>query len=121
MKMRQNCKKIFMAVMLLLISAVSFYAGRQSAPSMVVKLDNSRLTVTESVTPVGGRRESYVRPTDQLLVFLDDAQYEALEADGKTTLRSRKSGDIIWHTKGEVAPVLVNKGKPYRNLVIALK
>lgn len=119
--MRKNWNKYLMATILLLVCAGSFYAGRQSAPSMVVKLDNSRLTVTESVTPIGGRRESYVRPTDQLLVFLDDAQYEALDADGKATVRSRKAGDIIWHTKGEVAPVLVNKGKPYRNLVIALK
>jgi hypothetical protein len=119
--MIKNWKKLSMAAALLLTSAFSFYAGRQTAPSMVIKLDNARLTVTESLTPVGGRRESYVRPSDQLLIFLDDAQYEAVEADGKVSKRSRKSGEIVWHTKGEIAPVLINKGKPYRNLIIALK
>jgi hypothetical protein len=119
--MVKNWKPLLIASLLLLTSAFSFYAGRQSAPSIAVKLDNSRVTVSESTTPSGGRRESYVRPSDQLLIFLDDAQYEALDADGKATLRSRKSGEIVWHTKGEIAPVLINKGKPYRNLIIALK
>jgi hypothetical protein len=121
MKMKNNWKKMLMALTLLLTAAFSFYAGRQTAPSMVVKLDNARVTVTESTTPVGGKRESYIRSSDQVLVFLDDAQYEAIDETGKATAKSRKAGDIVWHTKGEVAPVLVNKGKPYRNLVIALK
>ena len=119
--MIKNCRNLLVASALLLTGAVSFYAGRQSAPSMIVKLDNARVTVTESTTPTGSKRESYVRASDQLLIFLDDAQYEALDADGKATLRDRKAGEIVWHTKGEVAPVLINKGKPYRNLIIALK
>ena len=110
-----------MGGVLLFTATFSFYAGRQTAPSMVVKLDNARVTVTESTTPVGGKRESYVRPSDQVLVFLDDAQYEAIDDKGNVTKRSRKAGEVIWHTKGEIAPVLVNKGKPYRNIVIALK
>ncbi len=33
-----------------------------------------------------------------------------------------KSGDVIWHDKGEQAPQLINAGaKPYRTLVIALQ
>jgi hypothetical protein len=119
--MKKNIRIGFATVVMLLVSALSFYAGRQSAPTMAVKLDNSRVTVTESVTPVGGKREPYVRQTDQLLVFLDDAEYEAIEANGEKTLRKRKSGDVIWHTKGEQAPLLVNTGKAYRNLIVVLK
>ena len=116
-----NSYKPFAALVLLVVSALSFYAGRQAAPSLVVKLDNPRVTITESMTPVQGKRESYVRPSDQIIVFLDDAQYEAVDDSGKPTMRNRKSGDVVWHTKGEVAPVLINKGKAYRNLIIALK
>lgn len=114
-------KELVAAVVVLLTAAMSFYAGRQSAPTMTEKLDNPRITVTESLTPEGGRRASYTRPTDQLLVFLDDARYESVDAAGKVTPRQRKSGDIVWHSKGETAPVLINKGKAYRNLVIAFK
>lgn len=119
--MRNFCKQLGLVLLLLLTAAFSFYAGRQSAPSMVVKLDNNRVTVTESTTPAGGRRESYTRGSDQVLIFLDDAQYEAVDGAGTVSKRSRKSGDIIWHTKGEIAPVLINKGNAYRNIIIALK
>ncbi len=85
-------------------------------------LDNPRVTVTEITTPAGGRREPYTRPSDQIIVFLDEADYEATDAAGQNQVRHRKSGEIVWHNKGEAAPLLVNKGKkPYRNLVIALK
>ena len=37
-------------------------------------------------------------------------------------IRTRKSGDVIWHSKGEAAPVLTNlEKKTYRTLVIELK
>ncbi len=100
---------------------MSFYAGRQSAPTLSVKLDNARVAITESLTPAGGRREAYTRPTDQIVVFVDEANYESVEPSGQATLRHRMPGEIVWHSKGEEAPVLVNKGKAYRNLVIALK
>jgi hypothetical protein len=112
-----------MATLLLVgpIAIGSFALGRQTAPTLGTKLDNERVTVTESLTPASGRREPYTRPTDQVLVFLDDAEYDSIDAAGKVTPRRRKSGDVVWHTKGEAAPQLVNKGKPYRNLIIALK
>ena len=113
-------KRILGAVTVLLTASVSFYAGRQSAPSLSVKLDNARVTVTESLTPAGGRREAYTRPTDQIIVFVDEANYESVES-GQATLRKRMPGDIVWHSKGEAAPLLVNRGKAYRNLIIALK
>ncbi len=119
--MIQRIKKPCAALALLLALAFSFYAGRQSAPSLVVKLDNPRVTITESITPSGASRKSYVRTTDQIIVFLDDAEYDAVDEGGKPTARKRKSGEVVWHTKGEIAPTLINKGKAYRNLIIALK
>ena len=119
--MNRPIRIFFAACGLILTSALSFYAGRQTAPSMVVRLDNAKVTVTESLTPAGGRREPYVRPTDQLIIFIDDAQYEAIDAGGGKTARSRKAGEVIWHNKGEAAPLLVNTGKAYRNLVVSLK
>ena len=119
--MPEKCKRPLAALAMLLALAASFHAGRQSAPTLAVKLDNARVTVTESVTPAGGARASYVRGTDQIIVFLDAAQYEAVDAAGNATARSRQSGDVVWHARGEVAPRLVNKGAAYRNLIIAIK
>ncbi|MBA3715090.1 MAG: hypothetical protein H0W76_21965 [Pyrinomonadaceae bacterium] len=119
--MRTNSRKLYAALLLPLTALAGFAAGRQTAPMLTVKLDNTRVAVTESLTPAGGRRAPYTRPTDQVLVFLDDAEYESVDDAGKATARRRKNGDIVWHTKGESAPLLVNKGKPYRNLIIALK
>jgi hypothetical protein len=88
-----------------------------------VKLENDRVKVTEVVYQPGVPRERYVRPTDQVIVFLDDSRYERTDSQTKEkTVRQRKSGDVIWHDKGEDAPVLINLGKtPYRTLVIELK
>jgi hypothetical protein len=119
--MRQPITRLLATLALLLTMALSFFAGRQSAPTLTIKLDNARVTVTESSTPAHGRRDSYTRPTDQIIVFIEDADYESVDSSGQPTLRHRKSGDIVWHVKGEVAPLLVNKGKAYRNLIIALK
>jgi hypothetical protein len=85
-------------------------------------LDNQRVTVTEMTTLPDARREPYTRPTDQIIVFLDEADYSATDAAGQKQIRHRAAGEIIWHNKGEIAPLLINTGKkPYRNLVIALK
>ena len=86
-------------------------------------LDNKRVRVTEVMYQPGTPRERYIRPTDQVIVFLDDCRYE--RTDSKTsqkTVRERKSGEVIWHDKGEDAPVLRNLGtRPYRTLVIEVK
>ncbi|MDQ3009267.1 MAG: hypothetical protein M3X11_00985 [Acidobacteriota bacterium] len=90
-------------------------------PEPKVLLDNPRVTITEMTMLPDARREGYKRPTDQIIVFLDPANYEATDAQGQRQIKQRKSGEIVWHNKGEDASLLVNKGKPYRNLVIALK
>jgi hypothetical protein len=93
-----------------------------SAASGVVKLENSKVRVMEANYGTGAVRPRGVRATDQVIVFLDDCRYQRLDpASGETTVRERKSGDVIWHDKGEDAPRLTNAGKPYRTLVIELK
>ncbi len=96
--------------------------GWADLPS-TVKLDNERVHVTEVTSPPGGERERGVRGHDQVIVFLDDCRYERTDPQtGAKTIRERKSGDVIWHSKGEDAPKLVNAGsKPYRTVVIELK
>lgn len=88
-----------------------------------VKLENAKVRVAEIDYEPGKPRERYIRPTDQVIVFLDDCKYRRTDsATGEKTVRERKSGDVIWHDKGEDAPVLENLGsKTYRTLVIELK
>jgi hypothetical protein len=93
------------------------------APPSTVKLDNARVHVTEVVYVPGAVRERGVRAHDQVIVFLDACRYERTDpATGEKTVRERKAGETIWHSKGEDAPELRNIGaKPYRTLVIELK
>lgn len=88
-----------------------------------MKLENTRVKVTEVRYDPGVPRERYIRPTDQMIVFLDDCRYQRIDSEThEKTVRERKSGEIIWHNKGEDAPVLINLGKSaYRTLVIELK
>jgi hypothetical protein len=87
------------------------------------KLENPRVKITEVRYDPGVPREHFIRPTDQVIVFLDDCKYERTDSETKAKeIRVRKSGDVIWHNKGEDAPVLKNVGeKPYRTLVIEIK
>jgi len=98
-------------------------AGRGGdGPRARVVLDNSRVTVTEVTLAPGGRREPHTRASDQIIVFLDEASYDATDAAGKKEARRRAPGDVVWHSRGEAAPLLVNTGpRPYRNLVVAIK
>jgi hypothetical protein len=88
-----------------------------------VKLENARVKVSQITYLPGVARERYIRPTDQVIVFLDDSRYERVDSKTKErAVRERKSGEVLWHDKGEDAPVLTNTGsKPYRALVIELK
>jgi hypothetical protein len=101
---------------------LSWSVGAAALPQSV-KLDNPRVRVLEVTSPVRGVRERGVRATDQVIVFLDDCRYERIDpASGEKTIRERKTGDVIWHAKGEDAPQLTNTGKkPYRTIVIELK
>lgn len=121
-------RTLFLVAMLIFVAGITTgvgIAGRLNASEkMATKelLDNQRVTVTEITMPQQARREAYTRPTDQIIVFIDEADYEATDAAGQKQVKHRKAGEIIWHNKGEAAPTLVNVGQhPYRNLVISLK
>ncbi len=105
---------------LTLLAVFSF--GFAALPTEV-KLENKRVKASTVTYLPGVPRERYIRSTDQIIVFLDDCKYERKDSQtGEKTIRERKSGDVIWHDKGEDAPVLTNLGsKPYRTLTIALK
>ncbi len=104
-----------------LLSSAATYA-LTNLPTQL-KLENARVIVTEVTYPPGVPRERYTRETGQVIVFLDDCRYERKDsATGEKTVRDRKSGEVIWHDKGEDAPQLTNLGKsPYRTLVIEIK
>ncbi len=118
-------KKTMMAAVLL--SAAALVLVRQLAPAAEVArkvvLDNVRVEVTERIMEPGVVRETHIRPTDQVIVFLNEAEYERIDPDtGAKTIRKRKAGEVIWHSRGEIAPRLTNVGKtPLRSLEIALK
>jgi hypothetical protein len=94
-----------------------------AAPAEKVVLENDRVRVTERIIAPGGERTPYIRPTDQVIVFLNDTKYERIDAEtGGKIVRGRTGGEVIWHDAGENAPKLVNvDAEPFRSLVIELK
>jgi len=96
--------------------------GYASLPAKV-KLENAKVRVSEVTYAPGVPRERFIREHDQVIVFLDDCRYQRTDSATKEkTIRERKSGDVIWHDKGEDAPVLINQGsQPYRTIVVELK
>jgi hypothetical protein len=97
-------------------------AGWAALPKRVL-LENARVRVTEVTYLPGVPRDRYIRPTDQVIVFLDDCKYERVDSQtGEKLVRERKAGEVLWHDRAEDAPVLINAGsKPYRTLTIELK
>jgi hypothetical protein len=103
-------------------SALTLVAVRGAGGTATVKLENARVRVSEIAYGPDAIRERGVRAADQVIVFLDDCRYRRLDpSSGETTVRERKSGDVIWHDRGEDAPRLTNAGRSYRTLVIELK
>lgn len=93
-----------------------------AAQNRKMLLENKRTKVTEIVYEPGVPRARHIRQTDQVIVFLDDCRYERIDSKtGEKTVRERKSGEVLWHDKGEDAPVLTNLGtKAYRTLLIEM-
>ena len=104
----------------LLLSSCALPAGEVPGK---VRFENDKVRVVEIDYRPGVPRPRYTRPTDQVIVFLDDCAYERTDSKtGAKEIRHRKAGDTIWHNRGEDAPVLVNTGAAtYRTLVIELK
>jgi len=114
---------IWTAILSSLVTTLVLWAADMAKLPGTVKLDNEKVRITEVIYQPNVSRERYTRPTDQIIVFLDDSKYLRLDSQTKEkSVRERKSGDVIWHDKGEDAPVLTNLGtKPYRTLLIELK
>ena len=104
-------------------SALTLLVVKAVPPANAVKFENAKVQVTEVTYAPGEPRPRGIRQHDQVIVFLDDCRYERLDPQtGQKTIRERKSGDVIWHDKGEDAPQLTNQGnKPYRTIVVELK
>ena len=105
------------------LAVVAMWCLRGAELPSKVKLENAHVVVREVTYMPGVARERSIRATNQVIVFLDDCRYERTDpATNEKTIRERKSGDVIWHDKGEDAPQLINMGsKTYRTLVIELK
>ena len=114
--------KIPSAWIVLACLSLGWVAGRADVAKSA-KLENAKVRVTQLDYLPGTPREKSVRAADQVIVFLDDSRYERIDPEtGAKEIRQRKSGDVIWHNKGEIAPVLTNLNKTtYRTLVIELK
>jgi len=105
------------------LTLLAVWAMGWAAMPTQVKLENAKVRVSEVTYAPGAPRERFIRAHDQVIVFLDDCRYERTDPKtGVKSMQERKSGDVIWHTRGEDAPQLMNKGdKPYRTVVIELK
>lgn len=105
------------------LTLIAVYTLGGAPLSKSVLLENAKVRVTQVTYMPGVPRDRHIRPTDEVIVFLDDSKYERLDSQtGEKTVRERKSGDVIWHDKAEDAPQLTNLGsKPYRTLLIELK
>jgi hypothetical protein len=98
-------------------------ATKSATPAEVKDLfDNPRVTVRSITMPPGTERAGRTRPTDEVVLFFEAAQYQATDAAGKVSPRDRAPGTVVWHQKGEIAPTLSNPGqKTVRYFSIALK
>jgi hypothetical protein len=123
--MLDNMKKtiVLTAALSSALTLLAVFSFGFAALPTEMKLENKRVKASTVSYLPGVPRERYTRPTDQVIVFLDDCKYERKDSQtGAKTIRERKSGEVIWHDKGEDAPVLTNIGsKPYRTLTIELK
>src|SRR5262245_43470073 len=90
-------------------------------PSISTILEHGRVLVSEMVYEEGAQRSMHKRQNDQVIVFVNNAQYEVVNQDGKKETRARKAGEVIWHNRGETAPNLTNIGNSYRTIVVNLK
>ena len=105
----------------LLGTALSLARNPAKSPVATTILDNSRVQVNRVLHEQASVRAPHTRPQDQVIVFLDEASYEVVYANGKKEQRERTSGDVIWHSRGEEAPTLNNIGKTYRTVVVNIK
>jgi hypothetical protein len=99
-------------------------AADKGAPEASVKVafENTRVAVTVIDIAPGAQRPGRTRPTDELVLFCDEAHYQAIDDKGHKEARDRKPGAVVFHQKGELAPTLVNtSARPVHYYGISLK
>jgi hypothetical protein len=95
--------------------------GAKEAEVKVV-FENPRVAVREITIGAGAQRSPRVRETDEVVLFCEESHYRAVTAEGKREPRDRKAGTVVFHSKGEQAPTLVNEGKkPVHYFSLSLK
>jgi len=105
-----------------ILTGLALAADPPADAGVKVVFDNARATVREVTMAPGARRPPRTRETDELVLFPEEAHYQAVEADGKKQPRDRAPGTVVFHKKGELAPTLVNTGaKVVRYFAISLK
>jgi hypothetical protein len=112
-----------------LIFAAGLLAGRtlfavspSSEAAVKVIFENPNVAVREITMVPGTQRAPRVRETDEVVLFCEEAHYRAVTADGKREPRDRKPGTVVFHSKGEQAPTLINDGKkPVHYFSLSLK
>jgi hypothetical protein len=116
-------KTLATAVLSSVATLLAVWAAHGAALPERTLLENAKVRVSELTSAPGAERERGKRATDQVIVFLDDCQYERVDpVTGVKTIRRRKAGEVIWHSKNEDAPQLTNTGSaPYRQILIELK
>src|SRR4051794_2512788 len=67
---------------------LTFAAERSPAEATVkVALENPRVAVRVIEIPPGGQRSGRSRPTDEVVLFCDEAHYQAVDAQGHKEAR----------------------------------
>ncbi|MGH7248253.1 MAG: hypothetical protein ACREH9_09130 [Pseudomonadota bacterium] len=105
------------------LTAVTIFQLFGAPPAAKIALENAHVKVSEITYPAGAVRPRSIRPANEVIVFLDGCRYERTDPKtGAKTIRQRKSGEVIWHNKGEDAPVLRSlTSNSYREIVVELK
>lgn len=97
-------------------------AGKAPEAAVEVAFENPRVAVRVIDIPPGAQRPGRTRPTDELVLFCEEAHYQAVDAQGRKEARDRKPGTVVWHARGELAPTLINTGvRPVHYYGISLK
>ena len=106
----------------LLAGRALFAVSALSEAAVKVVFENPRVAVREITIPVSGIRPARLRDTDEVVFFCQESHYQAVNADGSKEPRDRKPGTVVFHTKGEQAPNLINHGKaPVKYFSMSLK
>ena len=103
-------------------AGVAVAEDRKPEATVKVAFENPRVAVRAIDMAPGAARPGRTRPTDEVVLFCDEAHYQAIDAQGHKEARDRTPGTVVFHKQGELAPTLVNNGgRPIHYYSISLK